>query len=221
MKLKFVTTTLLATALLTACATRVTETPNKVTASDRPFGSYERVLLVAAELVEPFDEQPDNIRAAKRVDLVLAQQIGPVLNDVEVYTAQEVDRMDFSDTNTLLIRPLIKQVKFLNVGKRLLAGPAGGSGVLIMDTAFVDGASGDVLANPGYYRKAGAWSSPFGSADNRMLTEVAEAVAEFTVSNRCKSGERWRRIEPLEDEAASTEEEPTTRWRPTPRECRA
>gem|GEM_PF-5454981 len=28
-----------------------------------------------------------------------------------------------------------------------------------MDTAYVDGATGEVLASPGYLRKAGAWSS--------------------------------------------------------------
>jgi hypothetical protein len=70
-----------------------------------------------------------------------------------------VDRMDLTGNSTLLIRPLIKQIKFLSTASRVFAGPAGGSGVVVMDTAYVDGATGEVLANPGYLRKAGAWSS--------------------------------------------------------------
>gem|GEM_PF-6216845 len=36
-----------------ACATRITESPSEVLAPECPFESFERVLLVSAELAEP------------------------------------------------------------------------------------------------------------------------------------------------------------------------
>ena len=91
--------------------------------------------------------------------------------------------MDLAGSNTLVVRPYVKQVKFINGGARFFAGSFAGSSVII-DIAFIDEASGEVMAEPGYYRKASAMGDGFGIGDNRMLSEIAEDVGRYVQANR-------------------------------------
>lgn len=168
----------------TGCATQVTEQPNQVTRSAKPLGSFDRTLLVKAEILEPYAGQGANMKAVNKVDEVLERELSAALNNLEVVTGDEIDAMNLTGSNTLVVRPIVKQVKFISGGARFFAGSFAGSSVIVMDTRFIDGANGTVLAEPGYYRKASAFGDGFGIGDNRMLNAIAEDVGRYAVTNR-------------------------------------
>ncbi len=172
-----------ASVMSAGCATQVTEQPNAVTAATVPLGSFDRTFLVKATIQAPYAGQGANIKAVNKIDEILARDLASILNDVTVVSAEEAQGMDMSG-NTLVVRPNVKQVKFIGGGARFFAGAWAGSSVVVMDVAFQDGATGAELANPGYYRKASAYGDGFGIGDNLMLSNVASDVVNYTMANR-------------------------------------
>lgn len=170
--------------LATGCATQVVEQPNPVTPATKNLGSFDRTILVKGEIMPPYAEQGANIKAVNKIDEVLARDLTPVVNALEVMTLEEAEGMDLAGKNTLVIRPVVKQIKFINGGARFFAGSFAGSSVVVMDVKFVDGATGAMLAEPGYYRKASAFGDGFGISDNRMLSAVATDVVNYAMANR-------------------------------------
>ena len=176
----------LSTLFVSGCATQVTEEPSKITRSDIPFGQFDKVVLVKAEIAEEFAGHGANVKAANKIDEILAQKLSAQFGDFSVMTLEEAQQMfpgNTSNDNTLIIKPLIKQIKFIGGAARFWAGAMAGSSVVIMDTAFIDGNSGRVLSNPGYYRKAGAYTDIVGVASNEMLEDIAVDVANYTRTN--------------------------------------
>lgn len=167
------------------CATQVTEQPSKITRATTNFGDFSRVILVKAEIAPSYAGQGANIKAVNKIDEILALRLGGVLDNVEVKTRDEVAAMKLSpDANVLVIKPYVKQIKFIGGAARFWAGAMAGSSVVIMDTSFERGQGGKVLANPGFMRKAGAYTDAFGVASNQMLEDVSQDVINYVIANR-------------------------------------
>ncbi len=170
--------------VLAGCATQVTEQPNPVAPSSKRLGTFDKTVLVRAEILPPYSGQGANVKAVNKIDEVLERDLVPAVNAMQVATIEEADAMNLAGTNTLVIRPKVKQIKFISGGARFFAGAIAGSSVVVMDVAFIDGATGEVLAEPGYFRKAGAFGDGFGIGDNRMLSDVATDVVNYAAANR-------------------------------------
>lgn len=173
--------------LVSGCATQITEEPSKITRSTVNFGEYKKVILVKSAIAKPYANQSANIKAVKKIDEVLAQRLAAIFDNVEVKTAEEVAAMDFStgaDRDVLLVKPLVKQIKFIGGAARFWAGAMAGSSVVILDTSFEEAKTGKQLSNPGFLRKAGAYTDAFGVASNAMLSDVAQDVANYVIANR-------------------------------------
>ncbi|HTF85667.1 MAG TPA: hypothetical protein VL987_13880 [Cellvibrio sp.] len=169
------------------CATQITEQPSKVTRATVNLGEYKKVILVKSEIAKPYANQSANIKAVNKIDEVLASRLGAIFDEVEVKTAQEVAAMDFSaieERDVLLIKPLVKQVKFIGGAARFWAGAMAGSSVVILDASFEEAKTGKQLSNPGFLRKAGAYTDAFGVASNAMLSDVAQDVANYAIANK-------------------------------------
>lgn len=173
--------------LASGCATKITEEPSKVTRAAVNLDEYKKVILVKSAIAKPYANQGANIKAVNKIDEVLAQRFAALFHNVEVKTAEEVAAMDFSqggDRDVLLVKPLVKQIKFIGGAARFWAGAMAGSSVVILDTSFEEAKTGKQLSNPGFMRKAGAYTDAFGVASNAMLTEVAQDVANYVVANK-------------------------------------
>ena len=83
----------------------------------------------------------------------------------------------------LVIAPKIKQIKFIGGAARFWAGAMAGSFVVVMDVHFIDASTGELIVSPGFQRTAGAYSDAFGTASNRMLSDVAQDVAIYVQGN--------------------------------------
>ena len=61
-----------------------------------------------------------------------------------------------------------------------------GSSAVLMQVTYRDSSTGEIIADPEFFRKAGAWSGAMsiGAADNRMLEDIAEDVVRYSSNNR-------------------------------------
>ncbi len=92
---------------------------------------------------------------------------------------------DASPSRTLVLKPRIKQIKFISGGARFWAGAMAGSSAVVMSVEIVDKENGKIIAHPDFYQHAnamgGAWS--FGSTDNIMLVRITEIIDAYLKAN--------------------------------------
>lgn len=170
---------LLSGLLMGGCATQVVETPSAVKASKAKLGDYKKVILVKAEIAPNYAQHPANIKAANKIDEVLHQKLSAIYQDIEVKSVADAKNLSSTATKTLVIKPYIKQIKFVGGAARFWAGAMAGSSVVIMDTAIIDGNTKETLANPGYFKKAGAYTDVYGIGSNDMLNQIASDVVNY------------------------------------------
>lgn len=176
-----------ALAALASCATQVTETPTQIKRSSVPFGQFGKAILLKTEMAVEYEGQGANEKAVKKIDEILAERTRALFDSIEVITLDEYKAMDLtqlSAKDVLVIKPYIKQIKFIGGAARFWAGAMAGSSVVVMDTHFIDAASGEVVGEAGFYRRAGAYTDAFGTASNRMLEDVAQDVVNYIATNR-------------------------------------
>lgn len=174
----------LSSFLLTGCATQVVETPNMVKPSKVKLGEYKKVILIKSEIAPTYAKHPANIKAANKIDEILLRQLSAIYSDIEVKTVDAAKNLTASNEKVLVIKPKIKQIKFIGGAARFWAGAMAGSSVVIMDTDFIDLKTGQVLASPGYMRKAGAYTDPFGIGSNDMLNQIAADFANYVAMSQ-------------------------------------
>lgn len=170
---------------MVGCATQVVEKPSAVTRATTNLGEFDRVVLVKGEIAPTYAEHGANIKAVNKIDEILAQQLPGVLDNVEVRTLDEYKSMKSSlGADALVIRPYVKQVKFIGGAARFWAGAMAGSSVVVMDVFFEKGTGGEPLSTPGFQRTAGAYTDMVGVASNRMLSDVAQDVVNYVIANK-------------------------------------
>ena len=165
---------------IVGCATQVTETPTTAIKAKQPLSNYPVILLSNAVIKAPYAGQGANEKAVKKVNEVMLQRLQGLFENV-----QRTTDANANTSNALLIKPLVKQVKFIGGGARFFAGAAAGSSVIVMDVEFIDANTGDVVARTGTYRKANAYAGSWtiGAADNQMLKDAAQDIVDFARAN--------------------------------------
>jgi hypothetical protein len=90
-----------------------------------------------------------------------------------------------SKPRTLVITPLITEIKFISGGSRFWAGSLAGSSAVILKVTITEKETGKVIATPIFYAKAaamgGAWT--FGATDNIMLVRIANRLTDYLAAN--------------------------------------
>lgn len=188
MKTVFYTIALLsAIAFTSGCATQVTETPSPITPAKERLGNFERVVLAKTKVAPTYQDSGANIKAVNKIDRVLETNLSSTFTNLEVVSAEEAEKIkastDKEAPKTLVIQPYVKQIKFIGGAARFWGGAMAGSSVVIMDTAFTNANTGEQIANPGYYRRAGAYTDAFGTASNSMLNDVAIDISNYVRTN--------------------------------------
>ncbi|MET3132917.1 hypothetical protein AAKU55_003198 [Oxalobacteraceae bacterium GrIS 1.11] len=85
---------------------------------------------------------------------------------------------------TLVIEPVIEEMRFVHGPKRVFLGPFAGSSGVLMRVTMHD-ANGAVVAAPEFFQRAGAMAAGFvyGIHDNLMLTRVAYLASTYIIDN--------------------------------------
>lgn len=85
---------------------------------------------------------------------------------------------------TLVIEPVVEEMRFTHGAKRVLLGPLAGSSGVLMRVTIRD-AQGAVVATPEFFQRATAMAAgfTFGVHDNLMLTRVSNLASKYIIAN--------------------------------------
>jgi hypothetical protein len=172
---------------LIGCATQVTEQPTVTKRASINLGDFKKIVLVTSEMPPKYANQGANIKAANKIDEILNARISGMFENVAVVKTDGLDVLSAKASqkgDMLIIKPYIKQVKFIGGAARFWAGAMAGSSVIIMDVSFEDAATGDIIGKTGTYRKAGAYTDVLGISSNRMLDDAAQDILMYISANQ-------------------------------------
>ncbi len=187
-KLKMVVMVLLVLSVV-GCATQITEEPAPPQKATTEFRAFNKVVLLKSEMAVEYQESEANQKAVKKIDEHLNNGLRLIFPDLQVVNYEDRDSVKAQAggaQEVLIIKPFIKQIKFIGGATRFWVGAMAGSSVVIMDVDYEDAATGDSVAKAGFLRKgnayAGSWS--IGAADNMMLESIAQDVVNYSSANR-------------------------------------
>ena len=170
--------------LMTGCATHISKPAKEIMPTKVRFGEFKNVEMKSVGISEEFASAAANQKALKKIDEILfrdMKMIFPSLKRVE-------GGKDFSSTcgRTLQITPFVKEIKFIGGAARFWVGAMAGSSAVLMQATYRDSSTGEIIADPEFFRKAGAYSGAWsiGAADNKMLEDIAQDVVRYSSNNR-------------------------------------
>jgi hypothetical protein len=164
---------------LAGCATHIKSTLAENPPPAEAFSKFTHFTLGAARLVPPYAGQPANERALLKIQENLSAQMTPVLAQWNAAGAAT------SPKRTLLVDPVVTEIKFINGNSRFWAGPIAGSSAVILRVKISEYETGKVIATPEFYARASAMGGTWtiGATDNVMLTRIAGHLASYLKGN--------------------------------------
>ena len=168
--------------LVAGCATHITGPTQMPMPTKVKFGEFKNVEMKSVGISEKFASCGANQKALRKIDEILFRDIKSAFPSLK----RVKKRADFSKTSnrTLQITPVVKKIKFIGGAARFWVGPMAGSSAVLMQVTYRDSSTGQIIANPEFYRKAAAFSGPFGIADNKMLEDIAKDVVIYSSYNK-------------------------------------
>lgn len=163
----------------TGCATKITPTVIKNPPPSEKLSSFTQFEIHPISLKAPYAGQEPNERALKKIQENFSLRADPMIRTWNAAADSSAPK------RTLVIKPVISEIKFISGGARVWAGALAGSSAVIARIEFVDKETGKRVAHPEFYARAaamaGAWT--FGSTDNVMLIRIANRMADYLSSN--------------------------------------
>lgn len=162
--------------LLGGCVTNIAPTSDTNPPPAEALGGFQNYEVSQIKLAEGQDTNSNTIALVK-VQENWNKNVDQMLNDWSA-----------AGTNgrTLLIEPVVTEMKFVSGGKRFWTGAAGGSSAVLMHVTLTDKDSGKIIAKPQFFQRAaaygGAWS--FGGSDNAMLVRISSLVQQYLRDNK-------------------------------------
>lgn len=165
--------------LATGCVTNIkTDVLNNPPPAEK-FSNFNRFEIGRITLVPPYAGQEANEKALVKIQENLDLRATPLLASWNEKGAAS------TPARTLVITPVVTEVKFIGAGTRVWVGGFAGSSAVILRVEITEKETGKVVANPHFYARAaaisGAWS--FGAADNAMLVRVANRLSDYLEGN--------------------------------------
>ena len=166
--------------LLGACATNIRSSVQTNPPPGEAFSNFTAFEMKPATLAPAFARRASNKNALARIQENLSDAMTPVLRDWNQAGAAKG-----GTARTLVIEPVVTQIKFVGTSGRFRAGSMAGSSAVIMDMNISEKETGEVIATPEFYAKASAWGGSFtlGATDNMMLSRIAQQVKNYLTAN--------------------------------------
>ncbi len=181
---RIVLTSILVLFFTQGCATHI----NKPAAAPQPakmkFGEFSKFELAPVSISPKFASQPANKKAAKKIEENIFACMSMCLTDLK--KVEEKSTLVNSDTSALLLQPTIEEIKFIGGAARFWVGPMAGSSAVLMKMTYKNKKTGEIIAEPEFYRSANAFGGGFsmGATDNMMLNSIAQDICNYTSNNR-------------------------------------
>lgn len=178
---------LLAVCIVTlfGCATQIEQPAAPPKPAVAKLGAFEHVYIQDISVDQKYADQNANKKAVRKISEVLYTNMRMVFPNLKKVTVEN-DIDSTLDGNILLIKPHVRQIKFISGGARFWAGAMAGSSVVVMETDFVDVVNDKLVAEPEFQRVAGAYAGAWsiGAADNKMLEDIALDIVNYASFNR-------------------------------------
>jgi hypothetical protein len=147
------------------------------------FGEFKSVELKETEL--PARENTEgNRKSAKKIDEMLVKGLKSIWPDLKVIPSGG----DFSKSGerTLQIAPRIEHIHVVSTGARVWLGVMAGGSDLVMHVDYRDSSTGEIIANPDFWRGNNAWSGGWsmGATDNQIRDAVVAQIVGYTTGNK-------------------------------------
>lgn len=168
-----------AAVLLGGCVTKISTDIARNPPPAEKFSAFTRFEISPVSLRPPYAGQQANERALKKIQENISHKADPLIQGWNEASSAG------SPSRTLVITPVVTEIKFIGGGARFWAGSFAGSSAVIMQVGFVEKETGREIARPTFYARAsamgGAWT--IGSTDNIMLVRIAGRLTDYLAAN--------------------------------------
>jgi len=164
--------------LLQGCVTQVSYPSASPKPATVKLGTFANVELLPVTVAEPFTSGQSNQKAAEQITERLMTRmttVFPAMNAPEKKPGE-----------TLVIKPLIKEIRFVGRAARIWVGSFAGSSAILMEVTYLNKETGAVVARGEFYNHASGMVGGFilNAADLMMLDRIAAQVVNYSAENR-------------------------------------
>jgi hypothetical protein len=165
----------LSLAVLPGCATRVTVNATMNPPPTQAFSAFSRIELKPVRAAADSGASPEGVT---RIQSNLQQQLAAWL---------AAWNRGPDDGRKLVIEPMVKQMEYQRVAKRIWLGPLAGESGVLLELCITDG-EGRLVASPQFFQRADAWGASFTFVhDNLMLPRVARLASDYVIANHAQA----------------------------------
>ena len=163
------------TLAVAGCASNVrasrTDNPPPVEA----YSNFGRIDVKPVVLAPEFRGQSANEKSLEKINANFFKRIGE-------NPRKWNNRPD--NGRTLVIEPIVTDIRFIGVGARIFTGPLSGSSGVVIHIKATDVSTGKLIDHPEFYQHSSAGAGfGLGIADNLMLTRIGELVGDYVLRN--------------------------------------
>ena len=176
-KLFFVALTLSMMGLISGCATHIKATATMNGPPIEKLSNFSNFQIERVYMPPEIAEDSANRRALNKIQENIDKNINA--------TIYEWNSHGDPAGRKLVIKPIIEDMKFVSSGTRVFLGPMAGSSAVRMKLLLTDDASKQLIGDPEFYQRAGAWAGAFtiGVHDNLMMTRIASLISDYIHNN--------------------------------------
>ncbi len=170
---------LIAAAGLVGQAANVSTTVTNNPPPEEKLSGFTHFEMAKIIMVAPYAGQPANEKALLKIQENVSLKADPLLK-----TWNETGAA-VTPVRTLVITPVITEIKFIGGKARVWGGAFAGNSGVIIAVRFTEKETGKEIANPLFFARASAMGGAytFGSTDNLMLTRVAGRLTDYLAAN--------------------------------------
>ncbi len=166
--------------LLVGCATNIKPTATSNPPPAEPFSAFTKFEVNDISLAPPYHDNSANQKALIKIQESFSATVTPLLS-----SWNHAGALQDKAARTLVISPVVTEIKFIGGGARFWAGAMAGSSAGIMHVTFTEKETGKVIAKPQFYARGDAWAGGFtiGATDNAMLVNLANRSSDYIMKN--------------------------------------
>ncbi|MDR1994328.1 hypothetical protein [Azonexus sp.] len=167
--------TLVFALVVTGCASKV-----KASRTDNPppieaYSKFGRIEIKPVTLAPEFRGQSANEKSLEKINANFFKRLG---DNPKKWN----ERPD--NGRTLVIEPIVTDIRFIGVGARIFTGPLSGSSGVVIHIKATEVSTGKLIDHPEFYQRSSAGAGfALGVADNLMLTRIGELVGDYLLRN--------------------------------------
>jgi len=147
------------------------------------FSEFKAVEIKATELAAKY-QKPKNEKSAAKIDEMLQAQLKYIFPNLKVIP--KGGEFSKGGERTLQISPSIESIHIVSTGARVWVGVMAGGSDIVMHVDFRDSSTGEVIANPDFWKGNNAWAggTTWGATDNQIRDAVVGQIANYTQLNK-------------------------------------